>query len=62
MNNNLKKPQKEVVPIRTQLRRFSYILLVFGIFYFIPEEVLAKILTAILKFAVSIYDFISQFI
>jgi len=61
-NNNLKSPQKNVVPIRIQLRKFSFILLTLGLFYLIGKDVLVGILAPILEFAARVYDFITQFI
>jgi|TARA_B100001971_G_C18111616_1_gene494516 polyferredoxin len=62
MNKNLKKQQKKTVPIKTSLRRAGYLLLVFGFLYLVPKEVTVNILAAILEFAASVYDYITQFI
>jgi len=62
MNRNSKTHQKDIVPIKTRLRQMGYLLLVFGLFYIVPEEITVKILSAILEFLASVYDYINQFI
>ena len=62
MNKNLKTHQKETVPIKTQLRRIGYLLLIVGFFYLVPEEITVKILAPILEFVVSVYNYINQLI
>jgi hypothetical protein len=62
MNNNLKTHQKDNIPIKTRLRWLGYLLLVVGFFYIVPEEITVKILTAILEFIASVFNYINQFI
>ena len=54
--------KKETIPVKTRLRWMGYLLLVFGFFYIVPEEITVKILSAILEFLASVYDYINQFI
>jgi len=62
MNKNLKTHQKETIPVKTRLRWIGYLLLIVGFFYIVPEEITVKILSAILEFLASVYDYINQFI